>query len=105
MFNKVPNKPWEIILIDLITQLPKLNSYNTICVIIDRLTKKAYFIPINNHFSSKDIVQLLHNKVYSLYGLLLQIILDRGVQYLAKLFQEWYKILGIKSIMSIVYHL
>jgi len=76
-------------------QLPESNSYNTICVIVNRLTKRAYFIPINNQFSSKDMVQLLYDKVYSLHGLPLQIILDRGVQYSAELFQEWYKILGI----------
>jgi len=31
--------------------------------------------------------------------------LDRGVQYLAELFQEWCKILGIESIMSAMYYL
>jgi len=46
---------WEIILMDLIMQLPESNSYNAICVIIDRLTKRAHFISINNQFSSKDI--------------------------------------------------
>jgi len=73
---------------DLITQLPESNGYNAICIIVDRLTKRAYFIPINNQFSSKDIVQLLYDKVYLLHRLPLQIILDRGVQYLAELFQE-----------------
>jgi len=53
--NKVPNRPWEIISIDLITQLPESNGYNAICVIVDRLTKRAHFIPINNWFSSKDM--------------------------------------------------
>jgi len=51
------------------------------------------------------MVQLLYDKVYPLYGLPLQIILDRRVQYSAKLFQEWYKILGIESTMSIAYYL
>jgi len=88
MPNKVSNGPWKIISMDLITQLPESNSYNAICVIVDRLTKRAYFIPINNWFSSKDMVQLLYDKVYPLHRLPLQIILDRGVQYLAKLFQE-----------------
>jgi len=46
--NKIPNKPWEIISTDLIIQLPELNGYDTICVIVDRLTKRAHFIPINN---------------------------------------------------------
>jgi len=53
--NKVPNGPWKIISMDLITQLPESNGYNAICVTVDRLTKRAYFIPINNQFSSKDI--------------------------------------------------
>jgi len=86
--NKVPNGPWEIISMDLITQLPESNGYNAICVIVNRLTKRAYFIPINNQFSSKDMVQLLYDKVYPLHGLPLQIISDRGVQYSAELFQE-----------------
>jgi len=94
----------EIISTDLITQLPELNGYNAICVIVDRLTKRAYFIPINNWFSSKDMAQLLYDKVYPLHGLPLQIISDRGVQYSAELFQEWCKILGIKSTMSTAYY-
>jgi len=102
--NKVPNGPWEIISTDLITQLPESISYNTICVIVDKLTKRAYFIPINNWFLFKDMVQLLYDKVYPLHGLPLQIISDRGVQYSAKLFQEWYKILGIESTMLTVYY-
>jgi len=104
MPNKVPNGPWEIISMDLITQLPESNGYNAICVIIDRLTKRAHFIPINNWFSSKDMAQLLYNKVYPLHRLPLQIISDREVQYLAKLFQEWYKILEIESTMLTAYH-
>jgi len=88
MPNKVPNRPWKIILMDLITQLPESNGYNAICVIVDKLTKRAHFISINNQFLSKDIVQLLYDKVYSLHRLPLQIILDREVQYSAELFQE-----------------
>jgi len=86
MPNKVPNRPWKIISTDLIMQLPESNSYDTIYIIVDRLTKRAHFIPINNRFLSKDMVQLLYDKVYPLYGLPLQIISDREVQYPAKLF-------------------
>ena len=102
--NKVPNGPWGIISTDLITQLTESNDYNTIYVIVDRLTKRAHFIPINNRFSSKDMAQLLYDKVYPLHGLPLQIISDRGVQYSAELFQKWCKILGIESTMSTAYH-
>jgi len=90
---------------DLITQLSESNGYNAICVIADRLTKRAHFISINNQFLFKDIVQLLYDKVYPLHRLPLQIISNRRVQYSAELFQEWCKILGIESTMSTAYHL
>ena len=101
----MPNRPWEIISIDLIMQLPESNGYNAICVIVNRLIKRTYFISINNWFLSKDMVQLLYDKVYPLHRLLLQIISDREVQYSAELFQEWCKILGIESTMLTVYYI
>ena len=104
MSNKMPNGPWKIISTDLITQLSELNGYNAICAIVDKLTKRAHFIPINNQFSSKDMAQLLYDRIYPLHRLPLQIISDRRVQYSAELFQEWYKLLGIESTMSTAYH-
>jgi hypothetical protein len=102
--NKVPNGPWEIISTDLITQLPESNGYNAICVVVDRLTKRAHFYPINNRLTSQDLAQLLYDRIYPLHGLPLQIISDRGVQFSAELFQEWCRLLGIESTMSTAYH-
>ena len=55
MPNKVPNRSWEIISMDLIAQLPESNSYDAIYIIVDKLIKRVHFIPINNWFSSKDM--------------------------------------------------
>jgi len=57
VLNKVPNRSWEIISTDLITQLLKSNSYNAICVIVDRLTKRADFVREPN--SVPELSQLL----------------------------------------------
>ena len=86
--NKVPSEPWEIIFIDFITQLPQSEDYNAILVIINRLTKRAHFFAITNKFLALDLAVILQNRIYSLYGLPLQIISDRGVQFAAQLFQE-----------------
>ena len=102
--NEVPNGPWEIITIDLITQLPESNGYNAICVVVDRFTKHAHFFAITTKFSSKDLAQLLYDRIYPLHGLPTQIISDRGVQFAAELFQDWCGLLGIKSTMSTAYH-
>jgi len=77
------NKLWKNISMDFIAQV---KSYNTICIIFDKLGKRAYFIPINIQFLSKDMVQLLNNRVYSLHELLLQIISDREIKHLAEIF-------------------
>ncbi|GKC83772.1 reverse transcriptase domain-containing protein [Tanacetum coccineum] len=44
---EIPQWKWEKITMDFITKLPKISSgHDTIWVIIDRLTKSAYFLPM-----------------------------------------------------------
>ncbi|GJV73007.1 putative reverse transcriptase domain-containing protein [Tanacetum coccineum] len=44
---EIPEWKWEKITMDFITRLPKTtNGYDTIWVIVDRLTKSAHFLPI-----------------------------------------------------------
>lgn len=104
MPNPIPEGPWDIITIDLITQLPEANGFNAICVVVCRLTKRARFFPITNQFSAKDLANLLYEKVWTQHGLPLQIISDRGTQFAAEIFQQWCKLLGIESSMSTAYH-
>ena len=104
MSNSVPHGPWEIISVDLITQLPESDGYNAICVVVYRLTKWGRFFPITNEFSSKDLAQLMLDRIYPLHGLPLVIISNQGPQFAAELLQEWCKLLGIESAMSTVYH-
>lgn len=104
MPNKVPEGPWEIITVDLITQLPESDGYDAICNIVDRLTKRAHFYPITGHFTAKDTAQIMYDRIYPIHGLPLQIISDRGTQFAAELFQNWCDLLGIKSTMTTSYH-
>ncbi|GJU03774.1 putative reverse transcriptase domain-containing protein [Tanacetum coccineum] len=44
---EIPEWKWEKITMDFITKLPKTtNGYDTIWVIVDRLTKSAHFLPM-----------------------------------------------------------
>jgi len=45
MPNSIPEKPWSHISADFITNLPLAQGYDSILVVVDRLTKMAYFIP------------------------------------------------------------
>lgn len=64
--NPIPGKPWDIMTCDLITQLPESHGYNTICVVVVRLTKRAHFYPITNKFSAVDLARLLYERVWTI---------------------------------------
>ena len=107
--NLVPTMPWEVITIDLITQLPASadlsgNPKTAIVVIVDRFTKRALFFGLQDSCTTLEVAQILYEHVFKDHGLPRQIISDCGTQFASKVFQEFCKILGIKSTMSTAYH-
>jgi len=44
MPNFIPEKPWTHISADFITKLPLAQGYDSILVVVDRLTKMVHFI-------------------------------------------------------------
>jgi len=104
MPNSIPEKPWTHILADFITKLPLAQGYNSILVVVDRLTKMVYFIPTMEKTSAEGLAQLFRDNVWKLHGLPESIISDRRPQFAAGLMQELNKMLGIKSKLSMAFH-
>jgi hypothetical protein len=107
--NEVPSTPWEIITIDLITQLPGSvdsdgKTRTAIVVVVDRLTKRAHFFPQDNSCTAQQVATILYEQVFRHHGLPRQIISDRGMQFTSKVFKEFLKKLDIKGSMSTAYH-
>jgi len=63
MLNSVPEKPWVHILADFITKLPLAQGYNSILVVVDRLTKMVYFIPTIEKTSAEGLARLFRDNV------------------------------------------
>jgi len=63
MPNSVPEKPWVYILADFITKLPLAQGYNSILVVVDRLTKMVYFIPTIEKTSAEGLARLFRDNV------------------------------------------
>jgi len=104
MPNSIPEKPWTHILADFITKLPLAQGYNSILVVVDRLTKMVYFIPTMEKTSAEGLAQLFRDNVWKLHGLPESIISDRRPQFAAGLMQELNKMLGIKSKLSMAFY-
>nr|GEV59101.1 putative reverse transcriptase domain-containing protein [Tanacetum cinerariifolium] len=61
---KIPEWKWEKITMDFITKLPKTtNGYDTIWVIVDRLTKSAHFLPIRENDLMEKLMKLYMKEV------------------------------------------
>ena len=89
---------------DFITKLPLAQGYDSILVVVDRLTKIAYFIPTMQKTLAEGLARLFRNNVWKLHGLPESIISDRGPQFIAGLIKELNKMLEIKSKLSMAFH-
>jgi len=78
MLNSIPEKPWTHISADFITKLPLAQGYNSILVVVNRLTKIVYFIPTMEKTLVEGLAWLFKDNVWKLHGLPESIISDRG---------------------------
>jgi transposase InsO family protein len=90
---------------DFIAGLPRTaKGYDSIWVIIDRLTKIAHFLPVKTDHPVTFYVQLYIARILSLHGVPKTIVSDRGPQFVAKFWEALHKSLGTKLLHSSAYH-
>ena len=63
---------------DFITKLPLAQEYDSILVVVNRLTKMVHFISTIEKILAEGLARLFRDNIWKLYGLLESIILDRG---------------------------
>jgi hypothetical protein len=90
---------------DFIMGLPRTKSgYDSIWVIVDRLTKVAHFIPITATYSRPQLVELHMSRIVYLYGVLKKIVSDRGTQFTTKFWERLHETLDTQLRFSSAYH-
>ena len=98
-------RPFANCSMDLITDLPLAEGYDSVLVVVDQgLSKGVILVPCKKSITSEDTAQLLLENLYKRFGLPDKIISDRGPQFASKAFLELLKLLGIKSALSTAYH-
>jgi len=104
MPDSIPEKSWMHISADFITKLPIAQGYDSILVVVDRLTKMVHFIPITEKTLAKGLARLFRDNVWKLHRLPKSIISDRGPQFVAGIMWKLNRILGIESKLSTVFY-
>ena len=102
--NEIPKEPWEVVSVDLIGPLPESKGNDMILVIVDRFTKKSYFLPTTSSITSQGVAVLFRDNVFRDHGIPRKVISDRGTQFVSKFMDDLYGMLGIKANRSTAYH-
>jgi transposase InsO family protein len=96
---------WEEIAMDFIVGLPRTQSgYDSIWVIMDRLTKIAHFIPVKTTDSGPQLIELYMSRIVCLHGVPKKIVSDRETQFTSKFCERLHETLDTQLRFSSAYH-
>ncbi|GJU19517.1 putative reverse transcriptase domain-containing protein [Tanacetum coccineum] len=102
---KIPEWKWDNITMDFVTKLPKTSQgYDTIWVIVDRLTKSAIFTPIRETDPLDKLARLYLKEVVTRHGIPVSIICDRDPRFASNFWRSLQNALGTNLDMSTAYH-
>nr|GEV97909.1 hypothetical protein [Tanacetum cinerariifolium] len=97
---------WEKITMDFVSRLPRTPSgYDSIWVIVDRLTKSAHFLPMKKTDSIKKLAQLYLKEIVCRHEVLVLVISDRDSLFTSRFSETLQKALGTQLNLSTAYHL
>jgi transposase InsO family protein len=102
----IPDNPWDSVSMDFIVKLPRSTNerYDSVLVIVDRLTKYVTLIPTVETIGGKGVGKLFVKHVYADHGLPKSIVTDRDTRFTANFWKTVCGLLGIKQRMSTAFH-
>ena len=90
---------------DFIVSLPHTHiGYDSIWVIVDRLTKVAHFLPVKTTNSGARLAELYMERIVCLHGVPKKIVSNRGTQFTSTFWKKVHDSLGTKLNFSTTYH-
>ncbi|GJW64068.1 putative reverse transcriptase domain-containing protein [Tanacetum coccineum] len=102
---EIPEWKWDNITMDFVTKLPKTSQgYDTIWVIVDRLTKSAIFTPMRETDPLDKLARMYLKEVVTRHGIPVSIICDRDPRFASNFWKSLQNALGTNLDMSTAYH-
>ncbi len=83
----------------------KGNSYNSILVIVDRLTKMVYYNLVKMTIDTPGLAKVIINIIMQHYGVSKLIVTNQSMRFRSKFWSSLYYFLSIKRKLSTAFHL
>ncbi len=100
----VPSRPWSHIALDFVTALPPSQGNTVVLTVVDRFSKAAHFIPLPKLPSAKETAVTIVDHVFRIHGLPMDVVSDRGPQFVSKFWREFCRLLGASVSLSSGFH-
>ncbi|GKC63485.1 putative reverse transcriptase domain-containing protein [Tanacetum coccineum] len=94
---EIPVWKWEEIAMDFVTKLLRTSSgHDTIWIIMDRLTKSSYFLPMCEDYKMDRLARLYLNEIVAIHGVSISIISDHDSRFTSRFWQSMQEALGTR---------
>ena len=81
----IPKWKWERITMDFVTGLSKtLGKFDSIWLIVDRLTKSAQFVPDEVSYTAEKLAKMYIRDIVRLHGIPISVVSDRGTIFMSR---------------------
>ncbi|KAD5508378.1 hypothetical protein E3N88_16081 [Mikania micrantha] len=101
----IPLWKWDEISMDFVTGLPKtLKKNDAIWVLVDRLSKSAHFLAIQQGFSVSKLADVFIKEIIRLHGTPASIVSDRDPRFTSRFWKGFQTALGTRKKFSTAFH-
>ena len=90
---------------DFVSPFPESSGHDYLWVVICRLTSMVHLVPIRTTTTASELAWLYIQEIVCLHGLAETIVLDRDLKFMSKFWHKTHKLLGIKLLMLMSFHL
>mgnify|MGYP000269914698 CR=1 FL=1 len=102
---EAPERPWDVLCMDFVGPLPRTPAgYDAVMVVIDKLTRYVYYVPISTRATAQDVYMLLNSRVLAERGIPRTILSDRDTRFTSHFWEALWAGLAVELKRSTAFH-